>query len=402
MGLPTNLTPAQKAEITGSTPSERQAKLNKLLGTVAPAKAAPAPSAALGRVIGQTSRSRPSYVTPKDPPADPTETRFGNDMAWLDPSFQRTASLAHSDRGNVDAQQAALDQLTGIAKGGGATAMERDRRAQARLGEDQWINSQRDADMQSLGQRGMRGSGAEVATMLGDRQAAGSRLAQAGLDTDASLEQRALDAMTGSGNLATSMRNESDNINQTNAAAINSANADNKAYLQNAQQATLQQRWAAQQNQLGRNTQIAAGLMGFDAGQNAAGFSQGDTLAVNDANNFNNAKQNVNNLVVDPNANGANAVLGGQNAAAAANAAATGAYGGAAAGVGNDLAALAAGGATGGAVTGATGSAAAGGAASGAVTSQVAGNKARASTGASGPTMTYGATTPAKKLPWED
>ncbi|HYC44478.1 MAG TPA: hypothetical protein VED01_03240 [Burkholderiales bacterium] len=98
------------------------------------------------------------------------------------------------------AQREAMNELFGVWRGGGATALERARRAQARAESENWLQGQRKADMQDLAERGMSGSGAELASLQADRQAAASRLSMADLETDAALEERALQALlSGSG-----------------------------------------------------------------------------------------------------------------------------------------------------------------------------------------------------------
>lgn len=99
-----------------------------------------------------------------------------------------------------DAQRRAMGELFGLWDSGGATALERARRAQARAESENWLEGQRLADMQDLAERGMSGSGAELASLQADRQAAASRLSMADLETDAALEERAMQALlSGSG-----------------------------------------------------------------------------------------------------------------------------------------------------------------------------------------------------------
>jgi hypothetical protein len=97
-------------------------------------------------------------------------------------------------------QREAMNELMGVWKGGGATALERARRAQARAESENWLLGQRKADMQDLAERGRSGGGAELAALAQDRQAAASRLSKADLETDAALEERAMQALlSGSG-----------------------------------------------------------------------------------------------------------------------------------------------------------------------------------------------------------
>jgi hypothetical protein len=99
-------------------------------------------------------------------------------------------------------QRRAMQELFGVWEGGGATALERARRAQARAESENWLQGQRKADMQDLAERGMSGSGAELASLQSDRQAAASRLSMADLQTDADLEARAMEALLGGSGVA--------------------------------------------------------------------------------------------------------------------------------------------------------------------------------------------------------
>jgi hypothetical protein len=323
--------------------------------------------------------------------ADAIDNRYGHDMAWLDPLFQQdeTAPIntarqlgttadpetaakqsAFSDniagRGtaadmSVDAaqkgladqllsrgttadthaqgvQQNAVDELLGLYKQGGLGAQERAARAKARADSENWLKGQREADQQDLATRGLSGSGSELATLSADRQGAASRLSAADLETSASAEKRALDALLGSSGLATTMRNQSDafanegsnqaarvlgdvrgagdaystsNTNsligllgdqrsaadrytQTNADQIARIAQANKDYLRNAQQQTLNNRQQWDQNVLNQQVQTAHNQRGFDAAQNDTGWDTGYQTASVDAGARNNAQTQVN------------------------------------------------------------------------------------------------------------
>lgn len=246
--------------------------------------------------------------------------RFGNDMAWLDPQFQVDPTLlgtsarsqVYADPELVADQQKALDSLFGIAKDGGATAQERARRAGARADSEDWLRGQREADMQNLAERGMSGSGAEILALGNDRQAAAQRNSAADLDTDAWLEQRALDATMKGGELAGQMRNTGFNEGQTRAGAqdefyqlnqraMNDAKQSYADYQRNAQNEMLQRRndWDKMKLQLGLST--AGGLMSSDIGQGQAGYSYGGSLAKDDTNNYNDKADSYTGAVTTPN-----------------------------------------------------------------------------------------------------
>lgn len=249
-----------------------------------------------------------------------TNERFGHDMAWLDPEFkQDPALLGQSERSKVfadpalvAAQEQALNQLFGIAKDGGATAQERARRAGARRDSEGWLRGQREADMADLSERGMSGSGAELLALGNDRQAAAQRNSAADLETDAWLEQRAQDAMKAGGELAGQMRDTGFSEGQKRAGAqdefyalnqqsINSANAANKEFEQQAWNETMRRRndWDRMKLQLGLIT--AGGLMSSDVDQGQAGYSYGKGLAEGDANTYNASAGQYNTTINTPN-----------------------------------------------------------------------------------------------------
>lgn len=249
-----------------------------------------------------------------------TNARFGNDMAWLDPEFQQNAyvlgdserSKVYADPNLVSDQQKALDSLFGIAKDGGATAQERARRAKARGESENWLRGQREADMQNLAERGMSGSGAELLTLAKDRQDAATRNSAADLDTDAWLEQRALDATMRGGELAGQMRDTGFREGQTRAGAqdefaklnantINSAEAANKNFKQNAYTNMINTRTNVDQANIDRGISIAGNLLGGDQAENQAGYGYSGALGTGDASTYNNAAGGYNSAITTPN-----------------------------------------------------------------------------------------------------
>jgi hypothetical protein len=245
--------------------------------------------------------------------SDAINKRFGNDMAWLDPEFEQdTALLGDSARSKVYAdpnlvasQQKALDSLFGIAKDGGATAQERSRRAGARADSEGWLRGQREADMQNLAERGMSGSGAELLALGNDRQAAAQRNSAADLETDAWLEQRALDATMKGGELAGQMRDTGFNEGQQRGQAQDefyalnqkSLNDSGAAYADFKRQAwgdTVDRRTAWDMNKLNQGLDVAGGLLDSDVGQNQYGYTLGTQKAAADVNAGNNARDAYN------------------------------------------------------------------------------------------------------------
>lgn len=124
-----------------------------------------------------------------------------------------------SDADSEEAQRYALEELFGLYRQGGQDAQNRAARARSRADSENWLLGQREADMADLAERGMSGSGAEVLSLLGDRQAAASRLSAADLEADAAAEKRALDALLSGAGLAGNMRAASDQYEGQNTAS---------------------------------------------------------------------------------------------------------------------------------------------------------------------------------------
>lgn len=280
---------------------------------------------------------------PPEPPPDPREQQFGNDMAWLDPLFQqdpteaittaqqfgrtadplaeegqlallgnitsrgRTAdtetegdqralaaqigqrgttadptseagqrALAErigqrgttADAASEGTQRDVMAELLGIYQQGGNTARDKMLRAKARADVEGWLKGQREADMADLAERGGMGSGAEVATMLGDRQAAATRLSGADLQASADSEQRALDALMGGGELATRMRGQADTYEGQNTDALRAVLNDSRTAADayegrntDALSELLSGMRTASDDFLGENTRAASGIL---------------------------------------------------------------------------------------------------------------------------------------------
>jgi len=133
------------------------------------------------------------------------------------------------------AQFAALDKLGQISDEGGLTLTDKANLNRI-LGEtDRAAASQNASVRNDMAARGVGGSGAELAMQLSGNQAQAQRGAEAGLDTAAMAEQRALDAIMARGEMAGSMRSQEygeksdaakakDKINQFNATQKSDAN----------------------------------------------------------------------------------------------------------------------------------------------------------------------------------
>jgi hypothetical protein len=146
-----------------------------------------------------------------------------------------------------DAQMAALNQLAGIAEGGGMNAADKANLASIQSQTGQADRGRREAILQNMQQRGFGGSGNELLAQLSSSQAATDRSAQEGLNIAGMAQQRALDAMLQGGNLAGGIRGQDfgeqarvaqarDAVSQFNAGVQNNANQFNAGAANNMSQ----------------------------------------------------------------------------------------------------------------------------------------------------------------------
>lgn len=276
------------------------------------------------------------------------EREFGNDMSWLNDLFQQDPQEAirqaqalgtsadpnvvkqqqalvddirgrglTADQKSRDAQQGVVDELGSIYAQGGQTARDRLLRAQARAESENWLKGQREADMQDLAERGGLGGGAEIATLLGDRQAAAQRLSMADLQASADAEERALQALLQKGGLASSMEGEANRFQQTNDAlagqtlggmraasdAYQQGNADiiskvaqtNKDFLRDAYKDTIDRRYDWDKTQSAQNLDLSKFLADLDSRESMAGWGFGYDTANRDTGSANDARTGFNN-----------------------------------------------------------------------------------------------------------
>jgi hypothetical protein len=277
-----------------------------------------------------SSTGKQVSVGKKPPPikTDPLNDQFGHDMAWLDPLFKAKPELlgkaarseVFADPALVAKQNQALDSLFGIARDGGASAQERARRQGARRDSENWLRGQREADMENLSERGMSGSGAEILALGKDRQDAAQRNSDADLQTDAWLEQRALDAMMQGGELAGKMRDTgfregqeragaTDEWSLINTQAINGAETAYKEFQQRQWADMIKRRndWELKKLELG--VDAAGGLLGSDARQNDAGYTYAKDIAKTSTGEANRGRDVQNEFYKDPNKQEQDAIL---------------------------------------------------------------------------------------------
>jgi hypothetical protein len=182
---------------------------------------------------GGPGRTAPYVATqiPKTAEELAFEKATSPDAFLTDPRYRLDGADAlaqlQTDDGAVEAQQRAMDELFGIYDQGGATAQDRARMAGVRRDQEQWLRGQREADLADYAERGMGGSGMEMLSLMGDRQAAANRISQNDLDTESMHEQRALEALMGGSDLAGAMRKSSFDEGSARADLIGSVAKDN-------------------------------------------------------------------------------------------------------------------------------------------------------------------------------
>lgn len=107
-----------------------------------------------------------------------------------------------------EAQYAALDKLGQIGNEGGLLLSDKANLNRILGQTNRAAGAQNSAVREDMAARGVGGSGAELAMSLANNQNQAQRGAEAGLDTAAMAEQRALDAIIGRGDMAGKMRGQ--------------------------------------------------------------------------------------------------------------------------------------------------------------------------------------------------
>lgn len=169
------------------------------------------------------------------------------------------------------AQMKALQQMQGIAQGGGYTPLERDQIAQAQRQAAGYEKSQRDAQLQQMQMRGMAGGGGEMAARLQAQQGGANRAQGAATDIATQAQMRALQAMQAGSDMGSRIQTAGTN----RATALDEFNQANTNRTQAVRMRNAANRTAAvNQAQQNRTNNIA--LLG---GQYNANAGRGDAQA---------------------------------------------------------------------------------------------------------------------------
>lgn len=192
---------------------------------------------------------------------------------------------ARADEGSIAAQRRALQQLQGIYDAGGYTAAERAQMQQARMDALATEAQQRGAIQQQMAARGMGGSGAELAGMLSAGQGSANAMMMANNQATIAGQQRALQALQASGDVAGQMRGQSfgeaatrgqavDDFNRTNLQRRDQYQQARRDYYDRSGLASQQRLQNAQQTAAGRTGQFSATSGAMGSAQDRAGAAQ--------------------------------------------------------------------------------------------------------------------------------
>lgn len=140
---------------------------------------------------------------------------------WQNQNAQTQDSnyLISGDGQGKSAQSQAIQQLQSLASQGGLDAQARQANQQVLSQQDQNDQAQRGALMQSYARKGMGGSNAELGAALQGQQGNANAARDSGLNIAGQARQRALSALTQSGQLGTSMRGQDIGVEQANQSA---------------------------------------------------------------------------------------------------------------------------------------------------------------------------------------
>jgi len=120
----------------------------------------------------------------------------------------------------IDAQNESLAGLREIHQKGGLTAQDKFRLAQTSMKAATEERGRREAIFQNMRQRGLGGSGMELAANMMSQQAGASRRSMEGLGTEALAQERALQALKDAGQLGGQMRTQEMNEQMQKAEAL--------------------------------------------------------------------------------------------------------------------------------------------------------------------------------------
>ena len=165
------------------------------------------------------------------------EDYYTNYSYYDDPTLYDTYQLQGTEYDNVSldpsvlaAQNQALEDLINLSEAKGLNAIDQQALQEIVNEENKNLQGQNDAILQDAMQRGVYGSGLEMAQRLQNAQSSANRMSNRDMDVMSQAQQRALEALSSYGNLASNMRSQDYNEQAKRAAAqdaINQANWQN-------------------------------------------------------------------------------------------------------------------------------------------------------------------------------
>ena len=161
------------------------------------------------------------------------------------------------DPATREAQARALNSLQSIADSGGLNLADKANLNATLTDINANDRGRREAILQRAAQTGRGGSGFELAAQLANAQDSAQNANQAGMNINAQAQQRALDALSRGGDLATSMGNQQFNQRAQIAAAQDRVNQYNTQSRQNVAGSNVGLRNNAQQYNLANNQNLA-------------------------------------------------------------------------------------------------------------------------------------------------
>lgn len=156
-----------------------------------------------------------------------------------------------------EAQLGALAELQEIVDGEGLNAQAKARLSQIETEEANQERGQREAILQDARQRGVSGSGIELASLLANQQGSATRQSQRDLDVAALAEQQALEAILNQGDLSSQIRGQEFDEQARIAEAKDAIAQFNAQNRQNVELANTDSRNRAQEINLAEKQRIA-------------------------------------------------------------------------------------------------------------------------------------------------
>lgn len=187
---------------------------------------------------------------------DPTLAAYAGDVA---------AHTAGADPRDIEAQQRQLSKLESLSDPT-ITAEEKLMNEMARRQTESDLRGQRGAIRNDLLSRGVYGSGAEITQNAMAQQEAAQRQAYEQMQANANAQTRAMSALKGAGDLATSMRGSSASESQYNAGAMDLADQFNKKMMESYNQWKDRTEKETNDRKIGREQTIAGNVKQIGTG----------------------------------------------------------------------------------------------------------------------------------------